>query len=101
MACQIALPTAELVELGDRVRRFNSQVGDGRLAVVDDTGKIGRWQAMMDGARTGWIVRIGSADMLRRLVAFDTVSRNSNLAAIDFIRDYLDGLRYRIPPDLR
>ncbi len=29
--------------------------------------------------------------MLGRLVAFDTVSRNSNLAAIDFIRDYLDG----------
>lgn len=36
--------------------------------------------------------RIDSADMLRRLVGFDTVSRNSNLAAIDFIRDYLDGL---------
>src|SRR5271169_2714575 len=30
--------------------------------------------------------------MLRRLVGFDTVSRNSNLAAIDFIRDYLDAL---------
>jgi DNA-binding MarR family transcriptional regulator len=26
LACQIALPTAELIELGDRVRRFNSQV---------------------------------------------------------------------------
>src|SRR5215470_18575933 len=35
--------------------------------------------------------RISSSDMLRRLVAFDTVSRNSNLAAIEFIRDYLDG----------
>jgi acetylornithine deacetylase len=32
-----------------------------------------------------------SGEMLRRLVGFDTVSRNSNLAAIDFIRDYLDG----------
>jgi acetylornithine deacetylase len=29
--------------------------------------------------------------MLRRLVGFDTVSRKSNLAAIEFIRDYLDG----------
>jgi acetylornithine deacetylase len=35
--------------------------------------------------------RIDSGDMLRRLVGFDTVSRNSNLAAIEFIRDYLDG----------
>lgn len=35
--------------------------------------------------------RISSSDMLRRLVGFDTVSRNSNLAAIEFIRDYLDG----------
>ena len=35
--------------------------------------------------------RIGSAEMLGRLVGFDTVSRKSNLAAIDFIRDYLDG----------
>jgi acetylornithine deacetylase len=35
--------------------------------------------------------RIDSAEMLGRLVAFDTVSRNSNLAAIEFIRDYLDG----------
>ena len=35
--------------------------------------------------------RLSSAEMLGRLVSFDTVSRNSNLAAIDFIRDYLDG----------
>ncbi|HEX4507390.1 MAG TPA: acetylornithine deacetylase [Alphaproteobacteria bacterium] len=34
---------------------------------------------------------ISSSEMLGRLVAFDTVSRNSNLAAIEFIRDYLDG----------
>jgi acetylornithine deacetylase len=33
-----------------------------------------------------------SIDILRRLVAFDTTSRNSNLALIDFIEDYLDGL---------
>jgi acetylornithine deacetylase len=35
--------------------------------------------------------RITSSEMLGRLVGFDTVSRNSNLAAIEFIRDYLDG----------
>lgn len=32
-----------------------------------------------------------SIDMIRRLVAFDTTSRNSNLELIDFVRDYLDG----------
>ncbi len=32
-----------------------------------------------------------STEMLRRLVAFDTTSRNSNLALIDFVRDHLDG----------
>ncbi|HEX6979905.1 MAG TPA: acetylornithine deacetylase [Alphaproteobacteria bacterium] len=31
----------------------------------------------------------GSIDMLRRLVAFDTTSRDSNLALIEFVRDYL------------
>ena len=31
-------------------------------------------------------------DLIRRLVAFDTVSRNSNLALIDFVRGYLDDL---------
>jgi acetylornithine deacetylase len=30
--------------------------------------------------------------MLARLIRFDTTSRNSNLALIDFVRDYLDGL---------
>jgi acetylornithine deacetylase len=30
-------------------------------------------------------------DMIRRLVGFDTTSRNSNLALIEFVRDYLDG----------
>ena len=32
-----------------------------------------------------------SMDMLRRLVAMDTTSRNSNLELIDFVRDHLDG----------
>ena len=30
-----------------------------------------------------------SIDMLKRLVAFDTTSRNSNLELIHYIRDYL------------
>ena len=36
--------------------------------------------------------------MLERLVAFDTVSRNSNLALIDFVRNWLDdfGIRSRL-----
>ena len=29
--------------------------------------------------------------MLRRLVAFDTTSRNSNLALIDYVQEYLKG----------
>jgi acetylornithine deacetylase len=34
---------------------------------------------------------ISSIDMIGRLVGFDTTSRESNLALIDFVRDYLDG----------
>lgn len=37
------------------------------------------------------MTRMTSGEMLGRLIGFDTVSRKSNLAAIDFIRDYLDG----------
>lgn len=32
---------------------------------------------------------MNSRDMLARLIAYDTVSRNSNLALIEFVRDYL------------
>ena len=35
---------------------------------------------------------LASLDMVRRLVAMDTTSRNSNLQIIDFIRDYLGKL---------
>jgi acetylornithine deacetylase len=34
---------------------------------------------------------IDSVEMVRRLVGFDTTSRGSNLALIDFVRDHLDG----------
>ncbi len=35
--------------------------------------------------------RLSTVEILGRLVAFDTTSRNSNLKLIDWIRDYLDG----------
>ena len=35
--------------------------------------------------------RLSTVEILGRLVAFDTTSRNSNLTLIDWIRDYLDG----------
>ena len=38
---------------------------------------------------------IDKIEMTKRLVAFDTTSRNSNLQLIDFIRDYLDGYGVR------
>jgi acetylornithine deacetylase len=34
---------------------------------------------------------IDKIEMTKRLVGFDTTSRNSNLSLIDFVRDYLDG----------
>lgn len=42
-----------------------------------------------------------AVDMLRRLIAFDTTSRNSNLALIEFVRDYLrdHGIDSRLSPD--
>ena len=39
-----------------------------------------------------------SVEMIGRLVAFDTTSRESNLALIDFVRDYLD--RWRVKSEL-
>jgi len=34
---------------------------------------------------------VSSLEMVRRLVAFDTTSRDSNLALIEYVRDYLEG----------
>ncbi len=42
--------------------------------------------------------KLSSAEMIGRLVAFDTTSRESNLALIDFVRDYLD--RWRVKSEL-
>ena len=38
---------------------------------------------------------ISSIEMIRKLVAFDTTSRESNLALIDFVRSYLDDHRIK------
>jgi acetylornithine deacetylase len=44
---------------------------------------------------------MNTRDMIAKLVAFETVSRNSNLALIDFVRDYLDsyGINSRLIPN--
>ena len=46
-------------------------------------------------------LRLTTAEMLARLVAFDTTSRNSNLPLIGFVRSYLDahGVPYRVSTD--
>ncbi len=45
--------------------------------------------------------RVTTAEMLARLVAFDTTSRNSNLALIEYVRQYLGAhsVPYRISSD--
>jgi acetylornithine deacetylase len=50
----------------------------------------------MDSAPTA--TRMTTTELLERLVAFDTTSRDSNLDLIGFIRRYLDafGVRYRV-----
>lgn len=35
--------------------------------------------------------KLNSKEMLRKLIAFDTISHKSNMALISFVRDYLDG----------
>src|SRR5262245_65496612 len=43
---------------------------------------------------------VGSVEMLRRLVAFDTTSRNSNLALIEYVQSYFKhhGIESRLVP---
>ena len=54
----------------------------------------------MDASVTG-APRLNAAELLARLVSFDTTSRNSNLALIAYVRDYLGahGIPYRISTD--
>ena len=43
------------------------------------------------GRGTAKVARMAPREMLARLIAFDTTSAKSNLALIDFVRDYLAG----------
>ena len=45
--------------------------------------------------------RLNTAELLARLVSFDTTSRNSNLPLITYVREYLDthGVPYRVSTD--
>lgn len=45
--------------------------------------------------------RLSTAELLSRLVSYDTTSRNSNLELMGFVRDYLDahGVPYRVSTD--
>ena len=54
----------------------------------------------MDSTRPA-MNKMTTTELLARLVSFDTTSRNSNLALIGFIRDYLDshGVPYRVSTD--
>lgn len=61
--------------------------------------------ANMNSSRAGTVAatqhrpqRLTTAELLARLVSFDTTSRNSNLQLIAFVRDYLDacGVPYRV-----
>ena len=54
----------------------------------------------MDAPNTG-TSRLSTAEMLSRLVSYDTTSRNSNLRLIGFVREYLDahGVPYRVSAD--
>jgi acetylornithine deacetylase len=46
-------------------------------------------------------LRLNTAEMLARLVSYDTTSRNSNLPLIGYVRDYLDAhaIPYRVSSD--
>ena len=57
---------------------------------ANDFRSLAPWHEACDGTAMSTPAP-GSIDMLKRLVAFDTTSRNSNLELIRCIRDYLDG----------
>jgi acetylornithine deacetylase len=67
-----------------------------RLAACADPYKLLR----MDAPNTG-AARLTTAEMLSRLVSYDTTSRNSNLELIGFVREYLDAhaVPYRVSTD--
>ena len=54
----------------------------------------GRWARRQPGADD--VNTAGSSRFCRQLVAFDTTSRNSNLALIDWVEDYLRPLGFTL-----
>src|SRR3984885_6560374 len=67
-----------------------------RLAACADPYKLHHMDAPKNGGP-----RFSPAELLSRLVSYDTTSRNSNLELIGFVREYLDahGIGYRVSTD--
>ena len=67
-----------------------------RLAACADPYKLHHMDAPNNGGP-----RFSTAELLSRLVSYDTTSRNSNLELIGFVREYLDahGIGYRVSTD--
>ena len=63
-----------------------------RLAACADPYKLHHMDAPNNGGP-----RFSTAELLSRLVAYDTTSRNSNLELIGFVRDYLDAHGVAVP----
>jgi acetylornithine deacetylase len=74
-----------------------------RLAAMNapNTPPTTAMAAAQPGAAPASTGRMTTAEILARLVAFDTTSRNSNLKLIEFVRGYLDaqGVAYRVSTD--
>ncbi len=74
-----------------------------RLAAMDvpNAPRNPSFAAAQPGVSSASAGSMTTAEILARLVAFDTTSRNSNLKLIEFVRDYLDtrGVPYRISTD--
>ncbi len=70
---------------------------NGRMLVLPRARVVGPVLAAMDFAARSWVNsrmtgRLTPLDLLDRLIAFPTVSRDSNLPLIHWLRDYLQGL---------
>src|SRR3546814_14973184 len=56
-----------------------------------DLLKVGKLQVLIWNRIRSDPMTPQSLDMITKLVGFDTVSRNSNMQLIDYVRDYLAG----------
>ena len=63
--------------------------GETRREFLTMIGRTSSLSQAVEFVMAGEIV--DSVEMLRRLVAFDTTSRNSNLALIEYVQGYLEG----------